>query len=228
MCAKQVARNSVGNSVRKVIKKPVTYSFILPDGVKYRITLTKQIGTYKFDENFNAERVKIQDALEHIGKYKDELETVKIGVGANLVETEDIARKKKILEKLHDIVTLKCMGSLNRSIFENVVKQFDKQEKEAEKLQHSLAEVASRGSKKDSVSAMDFLRSLDDDADDAADNNETVKNKKAGVRKEKSTTDWLKTIRATKDALVNKALSEDMQERLKEDARDTVKKDMST
>jgi hypothetical protein len=81
----------------------VMYMFLLPNEVKYRISRTKQLGTFKFDESNKCMRIPAESAIKDIKSY--DVKDVMLMIEAEVIT--DIEKRKEIIKNLDILITLK-------------------------------------------------------------------------------------------------------------------------
>jgi hypothetical protein len=79
-----------------------TYSFLLPNCIKYRITQTEKLIAFRFNEYNKANKVSVKDAINYIKTFP--IDKVHIAINMNVVPLE---RKHDVIEGLDMLVQLK-------------------------------------------------------------------------------------------------------------------------
>lgn len=89
---------------QKLKMKTKFFFFILPNGIKYRISQSAKLACFRFDEKFVCTRVAVKDALGYIKQF--DIDKVVIAINSYIVPPE---RKRSVMETIESLVTLKNM-----------------------------------------------------------------------------------------------------------------------
>jgi hypothetical protein len=102
-----------------------SYSIILPSDIKYRITLSERLSTYMFDENYQATKVSIFDAIKIIDKYyngenRDLWGKVVIANRMEIIKHPDV--KNTVYEQIRALAKLKMIAP--RNVYKNAINEY--------------------------------------------------------------------------------------------------------
>lgn len=225
------------------VKRPTVYSFILPNGIGYRITNTQKLGTYRFDKEGKAQRVAAKDAFNYICSF--DLLQIMIAVDDVIYEKTDIEKKQLVMDKVKCMISLQTMGASSRSIFESALKQVqmkvqvkdnvnvkdvDIEDKSVEKKDETVKENIN----KNATSNLEQWTMEDNDTNigktaadeidldsiqlDTVTPEESKELHKMERKKNKKLPEWIKGVEKYSESIVQETVSKEVNERIEKES----------